>query len=88
MERSSLAEDICVKTRKSLQNTDLHLPEFLVIDKVLQTIQSELTNNALKLTERVRKISKKLKKVEENPTYSVEQRQLYRDRLSDLNTEY
>ena len=30
---------------------------------------------------------KKLKKVEENPTYSVEQRQLYRDRLSDLNTE-
>ena len=32
MERSSLAEDICVKTRKSLENTDLDLPEFLVID--------------------------------------------------------
>ena len=66
MERSSLAEDICVKTRKSLENTDLDLPEFLVIDKILQTIQGELTNNVLKLTERVRKISKKLKKVEDN----------------------
>ena len=58
MEPSSLAEDICVKTRKSLQNTDLDLPEFLVIDKVLQTIQGELTNNALKLTEREEKLAK------------------------------
>ena len=64
--------------------------EFLGIDKALQTIQDELVNNTSKLTEineRIKKESKKLKEVENDSTYSEEQRQLYRDRLGDLNTE-
>ena len=32
-------------------------------------------------------MSKKLKEVEEEPTFVEEQRQLYRDRLDDLNNE-
>ena len=47
-------------------------------------------NNISKLTEinkRIEKDTKKLKEVEDDPTYSNEQRQLYRDRLVDLNTE-
>ena len=35
----------------------------------------------------MREIPKKLKEIEDDPTYSDEQRQLYRDRLNDLNTE-
>ena len=47
-------------------------------------------NNASKLTEinkRIERGTKKLEEVENDPTYSNEQRQLYRDRLDDLNTE-
>ena len=42
MELLSLVEDIHVKTREASQNTDLDMREFLVIDKVLQSIQDEL----------------------------------------------
>ena len=64
--------------------------EFLGIDKVLQSIQGELLNNTSKLTEidkRIQRDTKKLEEVENDPSYSDEQRQLYRDRLDDLNTE-
>ena len=64
--------------------------EFLGIDKALQRMQGELLNNTLKLTEidkRIKRDIKKLEEVENDPTYSDEQRQLYRDRLDDLNTE-
>ena len=64
--------------------------EFLGIDKALQSIQDELLNNTSKLTEinkRIKRDTKKLEEVENDPTYSDEQRQLYRDRLDDLNTE-
>ena len=64
--------------------------EFLGIDKALQSIQGELLNNTSKLTEinkRIKRDSKKLEEVENDPTYTDEQRQLYRDRLDDLNTE-
>ena len=64
--------------------------EFLGIDWTLQSIQGELLNNTSKLTEikkRIQRDTKKLKKVEDNPTYSDEQRQLHKDRLDDLNTE-
>ena len=64
--------------------------EFLGIDKTLQTIQVELVNYTLKLTEinkRIKRDTKKLEEVKNDPTYSDEQRQLYRDRLDDLNTE-
>ena len=47
----SLVEDIGVKTREASQNTNLNMPEFLGIDKVLQSIQGELLRNTSKLTE-------------------------------------
>ena len=64
--------------------------EFLGIDKALQSIQGELLNNTSKLTEidkRIKRDTKNLEEVENDPTYTTEQRQLYRDRLDDLNTE-
>ena len=63
--------------------------EFLGINKSLQSVQGELLNNTPKLTEinkRIKRDTKKLEEVETDPTYSGEQRQLYRDRLDDLNT--
>ena len=89
-ELSYLAENIDAKTREISQNTDLDMREFLGIDKALQSIQGELLNNISKLTEinkRIKRDTKKLEEVENDPTYSDEQRQLYRDRLDDLNTE-
>ena len=89
-ELSSLAEDIHVKTREASQNTDLDMREFLGIDKALQSIQGELLNNTSKLTEidkRIKRDTKKLQEVENDPNYSDEQRQLHRDRLDNLNTE-
>ena len=90
IELLSLVEDIHVKTREASQNTDLDMREFLGIDKALQSIQGELLNNTSKLTEidkHIKRDTKKLQKVEYYPTYTDEQRQLYRDRLDDLNTQ-
>ena len=89
-ELSSLLEDIHVNKREASQNTDLDMREFLGIDKALQSIQDELLNNASQLTEinkSIKRDTKKLREVENDPTYSDEQRQLYRGRLDDLNTE-
>ena len=64
--------------------------EFLGIGKAIQSIEGELLNNTSKLTEinkRIKRDTKKLEEVENDPTYTDEQRQLYRDRLDDLNTE-
>ena len=63
---------------------------FAGIDKALQSIQGELLNNISKLTainKSIKKDTKKLREVENDPAYSDEKRQLYRDRLDDLNTE-
>ena len=60
-ELSSLAKDIHVKTREAS-----HMWEFLGIDKALQSIRSELLNNTIK------RDTKKLQKVENDPTYSNE----------------
>ena len=90
MELSSLVEDIHDKAQEASQNTDLSMRGFLGIDKALQSIQGELLNNTSKLTEinkRIKKDIKKLEEVETNSTYSDEKRQLYKDRLDDLNTE-
>ena len=89
-ELSSLTEEIHVGTREASQNTDLDMREFLGTDKALQSIQGELLNNTSKLTEIDRCIerdTKILKEVEDDLTYSNEQRELYRDRLDNLNTE-
>ena len=89
-ELSSLAEDILVKTREVSQNTDIDMREFVGIDKALQSIQGEVLNNTSKLSEidkRIKRDTKKLKEVKNDPTYTDEQRQLYRNRLDDLNTE-
>ena len=88
-ERWPLVENIHVKTREALQNTDLDTREFLGIDKAVQSIQGELLNNTSKLTEidkRIKRDTKKLEEVENDPTYTDEQRQLYKDRLDNLNT--
>ena len=87
-----MAEDIHVKTREASQNTDtdLDMREILGIDKALQSTQGELLNNTSKLTKinkSIKRDTKKLEEVENDPTYSDEQRQLYRDRLDNLNTE-
>ena len=85
-----MAREIHVKTREALQNTFLDIQEFLGINKALQSIQGELLNNNSKLTA-IDKIiqgdTKKLEEVENDPTYTDEQRQLHRDRLDDVNTE-
>ena len=63
--------------------------EFLGIDKALQSIH-ELLNKASKLTEinkRIKRDTKKLEGVENDPIFSDEQRQLYRVRLDELSTE-
>ena len=89
-ELSSLVEDIHTKTRELSQNTNLDTSEFLGIDKVLPSIQGELLNNTSKLTEvnkRIKRDTKKLEEIENDPTYTNEQRQLCRGRLDDLNTE-
>ena len=66
------------------------MQEFLEIVKALQSIQGEPLNNTSKLTEinkHIKRDTKKLEEVKNGPTYSDEQRQLYMDRLDDLNTE-
>ena len=72
---SSLFEDIHIKTREASQNPDLDIREFLGIDKALQSIQGELLNNTTKLTEinkRIKRDTKTLEEVENDPTYSDE----------------
>ena len=84
-ELSSMVTDIHVKTREASQNTNLKMREFLRIDKALQSILGELLNNTSKLTgidKRTQRDSKSLEEVENDPTYTDEQRQLY----GDLNT--
>ena len=86
----SLVEDIHVKTREASQNTDLDMQKVWGIDKTLQSIQGKLLNNTSKLTEidkRIQRDTKKLEEVENDPIYTDEERQLYRDRLDDLNNE-
>ena len=88
-QRSPLVENIHLKTREASQNTDLDMQEFLGIDKAVQSIQGELLNNTLKLTEIdkcIQRDTRRLEEVENDPTYTNEQRQLYRDRLDNLNT--
>lgn len=54
--------------------------EFLGIDKVLQSIQGELISNTSKLkkmNECVEGDSKNIEEVEDDPTLTQEQRQLY-----------
>ena len=53
-------------------------------------MQGELVNNTSKFVEidkRIKKDSKNLKEVENDSTYSEEQRQLYRDGSNNLKTE-
>ena len=86
----SFVEHIHVKTLEASQNTDLEMREFFGFAKVLQSIRSELLDNTSKLTEinkPIKRDTKNLKEVEDDPTYSNEQRQLYRDRMDYLDTE-
>ena len=74
-----MAEEIYVKTREVNQNIDLDMREFLGIDKALQSIQGELVNNTLKLTEtnkRIERDTKNLEEVKNDSSYTDEQRRL------------
>ena len=76
-ELSSLEEDIHVKTREASQNTDIDKREFLANDRAARNIQGELLKNTSKLTEidkRIKRDTKKLKEIENDPTYTGEQR--------------
>ena len=78
----SLVEDIHAKTGEASQTTYFDMRELLGIDKALQSIQGELLNNTSKLTEidkRIKRDTKKLEKVENDPAYTDEQRKLYKD---------
>ena len=89
-ELSSLVENIDVKAREASQNTDLDMREFLGIHNALRGIKGEFLNNMSKLTEinkRIERDTKKLAEVKKGSSYTKEQRQLYKDRLDDLNTE-
>ena len=89
-ELSSLVENVRIKTQETSQNTDFVLQNFLGINKALQSMQGELVNNTSKFVEidkRIKKDSKNLKEVENDPTYSEKQRQLYRDASDNLKTE-
>ena len=73
----SLVEYIHIKARQASQNAYLYMREFLGIDKVLQSIQGELLKNTSKLTEInkcIKRDSKKLEEVENDSTYSHQQR--------------
>ena len=64
--------------------------EILGVDKALQSIQGELLNNTSKLTEidkYIQRNTKMLQEAKNDSSYTDEQRQLYKDRLDDLNTE-
>ena len=88
---SSVVEEIHIKTREASQNTDLHMREFLGIDKALQSINGELRNNTAKLSELDKRMTRdtvKLKEIEDNPEgFSEEQKELYKKRLQDLKEE-
>ena len=75
-ELSSLVEDIRIKKREASENTDLDMRQFLGINKALKEIDK-----------RIKRDTKKLKEVKNDPGYTDEQRQLCKDRLDDLNTE-
>ena len=85
-----MLKDIDIKIREASQQTKLDMWEFLQINKALQSIEDELINNTSKLSEidkRIQRDTKKLEEVGNDPGYADKQRQLYRDRLDDLNTE-
>ena len=83
MKLSSLAEENHFKKQEVSQNSYLDMQEFLGVSSALLPIQSELASNTSKLTEisESRKKDKKLKEVEDHPTYFEVQRKLYEDRL-------
>ena len=69
----SLVGNIHVKTREASQNTDLDMQEFLGINKALQSMQGELLNKTSKLKEidkPIKRDTKKLEEVENDPTYT------------------
>ena len=83
MKLSSLAEDIHVEAREASQNTDLDIREFLRIDKAAWRVN---TSKLIEINRRIKRDTKRSQEVENDPIYSVEERQLYKDRFEDLNT--
>ena len=70
---SSLVEDVNVKTHEASRNTNLDMREFLGVHKALLGIKGKFLNNISKLSEidkRIKKGTKMLQEVENDPTYS------------------
>ena len=73
--------------REASLNTDLDMREMLGLDKALQRVQGELANNLGKLTSINRHIEceeQKLKDIENDPSYSEEQRCEVEERVDRL----
>ena len=81
------AKEIQDKIREtSATKTDIDMRELLGIDKALQSIKGELILNVSKLTKITKDIqreTKKLEKVENDPSYSSKQWKLYREALGE-----
>ena len=89
-ELPSMVEKLHIVTRQASTNTDLDMREFLGIDKALQRIQGELTNNVSKLSEIDRYIKHETAKRDEmaNSTeYTQEQRDKVDKQLRNLKDE-
>ena len=79
------------EVRETSQNTDLDMREMLGLDKALQRVQGELTNNLGKLTsinEHVEHEEQKLKYIKNDPSYRDEQRREVETRLERLKEEH
>ena len=84
------AKEIQDKICDASVNTDLNTREFLAINKALLTIKPELVYHTSKLTEinnRIDLDTKQLEEVQNDPSYSNEQKELYRNRLDKCNIE-
>ena len=67
------AKDFYLQIRETSQNTNYDKRKLLGLDKALQIIRGEVTNNTSKLTvihKHIKKESKKLKEVEDDSTCS------------------
>ena len=83
--------DVNVCIQKASKDTGLPVRELLALDKTLQRIQGQLANNVGKLGEikkYIIKEEKKLKDIENDSSYTDQQRDEVKQRIKDLKDEH